>query len=68
MLVSLYAIGEIQGSYQIKVSTTALALLLASGHPQLSLIYVQGHILKVYLKGSIGIKILMILLLFLLAV
>ena len=40
--------GEIQGSYQIKVTTTALALLLACGHPQLSQVYVQGHIIKVW--------------------
>ncbi|CAM6086065.1 unnamed protein product [Calypogeia fissa] len=36
--------GDIQGSYQIKVSTTALALLLASGHPSLGSITVQGHL------------------------
>uniref|UniRef100_A0A7I4DD79 Importin N-terminal domain-containing protein n=1 Tax=Physcomitrium patens TaxID=3218 RepID=A0A7I4DD79_PHYPA len=44
---------EIQGSYQIKVSTTALALLLASGHPQLSQIYVQGHIIKSNASGIV---------------
>ncbi|KAL3699542.1 hypothetical protein R1sor_017564 [Riccia sorocarpa] len=37
--------GDIQGSYQLKVSTTALALLLDCGHPQLSRISVQGHLL-----------------------
>ncbi|KAG0591650.1 hypothetical protein M758_1G229200 [Ceratodon purpureus] len=45
--------GEIQGSYQIKVTTTALALLLASGHPQLLQIYVQGHIIKSNAAGIV---------------
>jgi hypothetical protein len=39
-----YRSGEIQGAYQLKVSTTALALLLASGHPSLASINVQGQL------------------------
>ncbi|GFZ16186.1 ARM repeat superfamily protein [Actinidia rufa] len=38
--------GEIQGSYQIKVTTTALALLLSTRHIQLGKINVQGHLIK----------------------
>ncbi|KAF0904147.1 hypothetical protein E2562_032418 [Oryza meyeriana var. granulata] len=38
--------GEIQGAYQIKVTTTALALLISTRHPELSRIEVQGHIIK----------------------
>lgn len=38
--------GEIQGSYQIKVTTSALALLLSTRHPELSNINVQGRLLK----------------------
>uniref|UniRef100_A0A0E0HNZ3 Importin N-terminal domain-containing protein n=1 Tax=Oryza nivara TaxID=4536 RepID=A0A0E0HNZ3_ORYNI len=37
---------EIQGAYQIKVTTTALALLISTRHPELSRIEVQGHIIK----------------------
>ncbi|CAI0552695.1 unnamed protein product [Linum tenue] len=36
--------GEIQGAYQIKVTTSALALLLSTSHPQLGKVYVQGHV------------------------
>lgn len=38
--------GEIQGSYQIKVTTTALALLVSTCHPELSKFEVQGHLIK----------------------
>ncbi|XWS69546.1 hypothetical protein CRYUN_Cryun04dG0187900 [Craigia yunnanensis] len=38
--------GEIQGAYQIKVTTSALALLLSTRHLELSNINVQGHIIK----------------------
>ncbi|XP_074582872.1 uncharacterized protein LOC141839108 isoform X1 [Curcuma longa] len=38
--------GEIQGSYQIKVTTTALALLLSTRHAELSKINVQGDLVK----------------------
>ncbi|XP_010262045.1 PREDICTED: importin-9 isoform X2 [Nelumbo nucifera] len=38
--------GEIQGAYQIKVTTTALALLLSTRHVELSKIYAQGHLIK----------------------
>uniref|UniRef100_A0A0E0A821 Importin N-terminal domain-containing protein n=1 Tax=Oryza glumipatula TaxID=40148 RepID=A0A0E0A821_9ORYZ len=37
---------EIQGAYQIKVTTTALALLISTRRPELSRIEVQGHIIK----------------------
>ncbi|BBN19279.1 importin-9 [Marchantia polymorpha subsp. ruderalis] len=37
--------GDIPGSYQMKVSTTAIALLLDCCHPQLARIRVQGHLL-----------------------
>ncbi|CAA6670078.1 unnamed protein product [Spirodela intermedia] len=37
---------EIQGAYQIKVTTTALALLLATRHAELAKINVRGHLLK----------------------
>lgn len=40
-------IGEIQGAYQIKVTTTALALLISTRHPELSRIEVNGHLVKV---------------------
>jgi hypothetical protein len=39
--------GEIQGAYQIKVTTSALALLLNSKHSELEKIQVQGHLIKV---------------------
>ncbi|XP_039044693.1 importin-9-like [Hibiscus syriacus] len=38
--------GEIQGAYQIKVTTSALALLLSTKHPELTNINVQGHLIK----------------------
>ncbi|KAM5567573.1 hypothetical protein ABKV19_015577 [Rosa sericea] len=38
--------GEIQGAYQIKVTTTALALLLSSRHPELAKINVQGVLVQ----------------------
>ncbi|KAK2429848.1 ARM repeat superfamily protein [Trifolium repens] len=38
--------GEIQGAYQIKVTTSALALLLNSKHSELEKIQVQGHLIK----------------------
>ncbi|KAG8075997.1 hypothetical protein GUJ93_ZPchr0006g45271 [Zizania palustris] len=38
--------GEIQGAYQIKITTTALALLICTRHPELSRIEVQGHLIK----------------------
>ncbi|AQL03057.1 ARM repeat superfamily protein [Zea mays] len=37
---------EIQGAYQIKVTTTALALLISTRHPELSKVEVQGHLIK----------------------
>ncbi|XVE74462.1 hypothetical protein DITRI_Ditri12bG0018900 [Diplodiscus trichospermus] len=42
----ILCLGEIQGAYQIKVTTTALALLLSTRHPELSNINVQGHLIK----------------------
>lgn len=38
--------GEIQGAYQIKVTTTALAFLICTRHPELSRIEVNGHLVK----------------------
>ncbi|PNY15107.1 importin-9-like protein, partial [Trifolium pratense] len=38
--------GEIQGAYQIKVTTSALALLLNSKHSELEKTRVQGHLIK----------------------
>ncbi|KAL2349037.1 hypothetical protein Fmac_003037 [Flemingia macrophylla] len=38
--------GEIQGAYQIKVTTSALALLLTSRHNELPKTHVQGHLIK----------------------
>ncbi|KAI5678745.1 hypothetical protein M9H77_09695 [Catharanthus roseus] len=38
--------GEILGAYQIKVTTTALALLLSTKHVELGKINVQGHLVK----------------------
>jgi hypothetical protein len=38
--------GEIQGLYQIKVATTALALLLSTKHTEMLNITVQGHLIK----------------------
>lgn len=42
--------GEIQGAYQIKVTTSALALLLSTGHAELNKVNVLGH-----LKSAAGI-------------
>ncbi|KAF3792024.1 Importin-9 [Nymphaea thermarum] len=39
--------GEIQGSYQIKVTTSALALLLTSRHAELENIFVRGQLIKI---------------------
>ncbi|KAM7468419.1 hypothetical protein LguiB_015981 [Lonicera macranthoides] len=44
--VQLGPIREIQGAYQIKVTTTALALLLSTRHAELGKINVQGHLIK----------------------
>ncbi|KAG6426161.1 hypothetical protein SASPL_110379 [Salvia splendens] len=38
--------GEVQGSYQIKVTTTALALLLLTRHTALGNVNVQGYLIK----------------------
>ncbi|XP_038707498.1 importin-9 [Tripterygium wilfordii] len=38
--------GEIQGAYQIKVTTSALALLLSSRHAELGKISVHGQLIK----------------------
>ncbi|PON44541.1 Coatomer beta subunit [Parasponia andersonii] len=38
--------GEINGAYQIKVTTTALALLLSTRHAELAKVNVQGHLIK----------------------
>ncbi|XP_056696512.1 uncharacterized protein [Spinacia oleracea] len=38
--------GEVQGSYQIKVTTTALALLLSTRHVELAKNFVQGHLIQ----------------------
>lgn len=38
--------GEVQGSYQIKVTTTALALLLSTRHVELANNFVQGHLIQ----------------------
>ncbi|TKY45430.1 Importin-9 protein [Spatholobus suberectus] len=38
--------GEIQGAYQIKVTTSSLALLLTSRHSELAKTHVQGHLIK----------------------
>ncbi|KAE8661466.1 hypothetical protein F3Y22_tig00113725pilonHSYRG00407 [Hibiscus syriacus] len=45
-LTSENDMGEIQGAYQIKVITSALALLLSTRHPELTKINVQGHLIK----------------------
>ncbi|XP_020110615.1 importin-9 isoform X3 [Ananas comosus] len=44
--------GEVQGAYQIKVTTTALALLLSTRNEELAKISVQGHLIK----SDAGIK------------
>ncbi|GER42263.1 importin [Striga asiatica] len=46
LLVSIPAEGEIQGAYQIKVTTTALALLLLTRHVELWNVNVKGHLIK----------------------
>ncbi|KAF3628037.1 putative protein VAC14 -like protein [Capsicum annuum] len=46
LLVSIPAEGEIQGAYQIKVTTTALALLLLTKHVELGKLNVQGYIIQ----------------------
>ncbi|CAN4121948.1 unnamed protein product [Withania somnifera] len=38
--------GEIQGAYQIKVTTTALALLLSTKHVELGKLNVQGYLVQ----------------------
>ncbi|KAJ8548086.1 hypothetical protein K7X08_021322 [Anisodus acutangulus] len=38
--------GEIQGAYQIKVTTTALALLLSTKHVELGKLNVQGYLIQ----------------------
>ncbi|XP_049404000.1 uncharacterized protein LOC125867514 [Solanum stenotomum] len=38
--------GEIQGAYQIKVTTTALALLLSTKHTELGKLNVQGYLIQ----------------------
>ncbi|RYR38165.1 hypothetical protein Ahy_A09g043133 isoform B [Arachis hypogaea] len=38
--------GEIQGAYQIKITTTALILLLASRHNELTRVNILGHLIK----------------------
>ncbi|KAK6133997.1 hypothetical protein DH2020_032259 [Rehmannia glutinosa] len=47
LLVSIPAEGEIQGAYQIKITTTALALLLLTRHVELGNVNVQGHLIKI---------------------
>lgn len=49
-------VGEIMGAYQIKVTTSALALLLTSRHNELAKIYVQGHLIKVLLLFDLFIS------------
>lgn len=39
--------GEVQGAYQIKVTTSALALLLLTKHGELGNVHVQGNLIKV---------------------
>ncbi|PPS11715.1 hypothetical protein GOBAR_AA08925 [Gossypium barbadense] len=46
VFVSCPRTGEIQGAYQIKVTTSALALLLSTRHPELTNFNVQGHLIK----------------------
>lgn len=45
--------GEMQGAYQIKVTTTALALILASRHSELSKIHVQGQLVQSTVSGIV---------------
>jgi hypothetical protein len=44
--------GEMQGAYQIKVTTSALALILAAKHPELNQIYVQGQLIQASKKHN----------------
>ncbi|RYR36291.1 hypothetical protein Ahy_A10g051283 [Arachis hypogaea] len=48
--------GEIQGAYQIKITTTALALLLASRHNKLAKVNILGHLIKLicFSKSNVG--------------
>ncbi|KAK4376525.1 hypothetical protein RND71_002821 [Anisodus tanguticus] len=46
LLISIPAEGEIQGAYQIKVTTTALALLLSTKHVELGKLNVQGYLIQ----------------------
>ncbi|XVF03079.1 hypothetical protein REPUB_Repub04eG0229800 [Reevesia pubescens] len=46
LMCVLCSAGEIQGAYQIKVTTSALALLLSTRHPELTNINVKGHLIK----------------------
>lgn len=48
--------GEIQGAYQIKVTTSALALLLSTKSAALANINVQGHPLKVRSIGTYWLR------------
>ncbi|KAI5081597.1 hypothetical protein GOP47_0001340 [Adiantum capillus-veneris] len=43
--------GEMQGAYQIKVTTTALALILSSRHSELSKMHVQGRLIQLATSG-----------------
>lgn len=45
--------GEMQGAYQIKLTTTALALILASRHAEISNIYVQGYLIQSTVRGIV---------------
>ncbi|KAL4357403.1 hypothetical protein AHAS_Ahas09G0183200 [Arachis hypogaea] len=49
-IISVYLINvlycEIQGAYQIKITTTALILLLASRHNELTRVNILGHLIK----------------------
>lgn len=45
--------GDIHGAYQIKVTITALCLLLASRHPELVKVYCQGHLIKSSTSGIV---------------
>ncbi|KAL2904939.1 Importin-9 [Bienertia sinuspersici] len=47
--------GEVQGSYQIKVTTSALALLLSSRHEELTKNFVQGHLVQVLFVSVVSI-------------
>lgn len=47
LFACLMNLEEIQGLYQIKVTTTALGLLLRTRHVELENVNVQGQIIKV---------------------